>query len=830
MPFDLPDDTWHAFMRGIARGSYYLLLGAGASRDGEDSFGDPLPLGTELANDLIEEFELPVVADALDLQRAYEAALRRERGRNYPSVDSYLHERFLGCKSPDWFTHLTAIRWRRIYTLNIDDTLDHAYLEHRDERAQKPRITHWSHPFFDDAGTGFVAVVHLHGRARLLGEDHENNLVFGLEQYFDATATQHAWHRIFGDTFQSSPFLVVGATLSQELDLASILRRSSSAMELTGMPSLVVLPQIDAILHEELEAFGLVPVATSGHEFFEQVASALPQFLRELPMHDLGGPTPQTLKFLSQFRQLTLARADELDRHHDLYSGHEPTWQDIVREREARFDKVGPVVELAVKAVNRETTERVFCLHGGPFTGKSTTLLRVGREVITAGADVFLFVGDERPDMPALSWWLQRSGPTVLLFDGLADFGAELAAMFETIDMDQVRLAIVGCERDVRVDGLVARLPTERFNAGPLLQLDRLSDDDISALIARLRDAGRLGLITQRNRGGQLVYFRTEHHRELFPAMAGLEHAHGFAGRLQELWRGLSRSELRDAYAACAMIHSLGYQVPAPLAAAVSGLQVRDLVRALSRDEAFGELITISNGSLKTRQRALASLFIDEVLDQDQRYGLSSALATSIAQYVSPQAIVERSVYARIIGQLMDERNVRRWIGQSRINDWYDDQAESYGWNARFWEQRALAATRLGHWDRAESYAEQAVDILGDPFTFNTLGTTLLRKADADTDPGSEARWSYYRRAVDALTESRREGRERFMHPYVTFFEYTLRLCNSERQRGFQIPNFVSEAWKEWLDRARNSPAFADPTMRQQLEGYVTDWLMGGWS
>src|SRR4051794_3140219 len=115
MPFDLPEDSWRAFMRGVARGSYYLLLGAGASRDGKDSFGDPPPLGKELANDLIDEFELPVEHNALDLQRAYEAAARRDRGRNYPSVDSYLHERFIGCESPDWFAHLTAIRWRRIY-------------------------------------------------------------------------------------------------------------------------------------------------------------------------------------------------------------------------------------------------------------------------------------------------------------------------------------------------------------------------------------------------------------------------------------------------------------------------------------------------------------------------------------------------------------------------------------------------------------------------------------------------------------------------------------------------------------------------------------------
>ena len=83
MPFDLEDSTWAAVMRGIVRGSYYMLLGAGASREGLDSLGDPLPLTRELADDLIEEFALPAAPGSLDLTRAYEAAARRETGRNY---------------------------------------------------------------------------------------------------------------------------------------------------------------------------------------------------------------------------------------------------------------------------------------------------------------------------------------------------------------------------------------------------------------------------------------------------------------------------------------------------------------------------------------------------------------------------------------------------------------------------------------------------------------------------------------------------------------------------------------------------------------------------
>lgn len=826
MPFDVDTAIWDGFMRGVVRGSYYLLLGAGASRGGRDAFGAVPPLGLELANDLIDEFRLPAGPGDLDLPRAYEAAARHRTGLRYPSADSYLRERFSGCTSPPWFASLTRIRWRRIYTLNIDDTLDHAYREQADTRVQTPQVTHWSHPFFDDRSPDHVAIVHLHGRARLLGDEDENNLVFGLAQYFDATAAQHAWHRVFGDTFQSEPFVAVGATLSEELDLAQILRRGNSSSELSASPSLVVLPTIPPLRREELRAYGLIPVETTGAAFFKAVEADIPRFAASMPLPARGRPSTNALRFLSQFRPLTLKHEPERDRYHDLYRGHDATWQDIVRGRDARFAEVGHAGRLAIEAINADITERFFCLHGGPFTGKSTALLRVGREVIAAGVDAHLFIGEERLDLASIAWWLERSGPMVLLIDGLADFGADLSVIADKFDLDTARLAIVGTERDVRLSGLAARLPGHRFRGDRSLAMDALSDDDIAALITTLRESGRLGRITQRNRAGQLVYFRGEHNRELFPAMAGLERAEGFTVRLRDLSSALSRRELRSAYAACALIHGLGYSSPAPLIAAASGLSLRELVRAHRKDEALGELLEYSDGKFKTRQRALATMFVDEIMDRRERFVLSSSLATALAPYVTTRTISERTSNARITSQLMDERNLSRWLGESQVEPWYDAQLSNHGWNARFWEQRALAATRRRDWDPAESYAERAVSTLRDPFTLNTLGTTLLRKAASDTAPGSEARLDYYRRGVDALGESRREGRERFMHPYVTFFEYTLRLARSEHATGSAIPRLFSESWVQWHLWALASPVFEDEGLRAQLEGYVSQYLL----
>jgi hypothetical protein len=51
--------------------------------------------------------------------------------------------------------------------------------------------------------------------------------VFGLDQYLGAVGAGYAWQGVFGDLFQTEPFFAIGATLSDEVDLAEILMRGT---------------------------------------------------------------------------------------------------------------------------------------------------------------------------------------------------------------------------------------------------------------------------------------------------------------------------------------------------------------------------------------------------------------------------------------------------------------------------------------------------------------------------------------------------------------------------------------------------------------------------
>jgi hypothetical protein len=825
--FAIDVEDWTAFVRGVARGHYHLLLGAGASAGGTDSFGDPLPLGLGLANDLIAEFNIPAARNELPLLRAYAAADRRPERSHYASADAYLRERFTGCTAPPWLRAAADCTWRRIWTLNIDDTLEEAYISARRSRAQSLHATHWSHPYFEPRSPDTVTGVYLHGRARLLDQGDENNLVFGLEQYLDAASGRYSWHSVFGDQFATEPFLVVGATLSEEFDLAAILARGNDAARLSGLPSLVVLKEIDELRREEILDWGLIPVEATGEDVVRRLAIDLPAEVARLPLprrRESGRIPAQALRFLAQFRLLEIQDKQEHDRRHDFYAGHDPTWQDIVRNRDAVFEVTHRIANDVRRAVTGESPKRVICLHGRPFTGKSTVLLRSAREsAVAAGADIYLFNGDRRLDLGAIRWWSARSGPMIIVIDGMAEFAPQIEDLFA--DDAPSELVVLGTERDSRLRRVEANIDADLLLADDGLALGTLSDPDINTLIATLRDAGRLGRISRLERGGQLAYFRTTNHRELFPAMAALESAEGFTQRMRRQYDAVADRRLRRVYAACAMLHSVGFSTPIAVAAGTGGLQVRELVRAARQDDEFAELVILDGSTIRTRQRTLATLLADDVLSQGDRFDVSSSLATSLAPQVNPMTISERTLAARITGTLMDEKVLRGWLGLARVESWYEEQAPGHDWNARFWEQRALAASAKLLWNKAESYAERAVAIHADAFTLNTLGTILLRKALETTSPDTEPRWGYWIRAVRALEESRRDGRDRFEHPYVTFFDYTLRVATEHRAANGSVPERLTSAWSDWMTKARAGTLFRRGEMREQLDGFQADWL-----
>lgn len=814
-------------MRAIARGRYNLLLGAGASAGALNGEGQTVPGATELTKRLIERFGIPTDGEDIRLPRAYEAAKNR-RDVDGRTVFQYLASELTECSPPDWYEFLCSNRWSRIWTLNIDDVVEQAYEKWDDKNVQRPVSLDWSARFREpDQAANEVIVLHLHGRClpQHRGGALTPELVFDIGEYHRA-ATRPLGRHIFEDEFTEHPFIVIGARLAEEYDLAEILRKGNQSATFRGLPSMVVLRTISALQREEFTRWGLIPIEADAGSFFTTIAKDITAYVPQTVRTATGitiRATNEEVRFLRQFDWLDLDRKVRRDPHHDLYAGFDPVWSDILSDRDAQFEVVDRMVE---RTVAKRNAIMVYCLLGEPFSGKSTALLRIANRLIVSQYDVFSFRGEAKLDVAAAVWWLQQSPKTVLMFDGLADVATEIGQLIRECSSTDATPAVIGSERLSRRVLLYSGIPAQNLDVSGPLRMRRLSDTDIERLLDKLHAARRLGRLTGWTREAQRQYFKVTAHRQLLDGMSGLEAGRGFTDRISTEYARIDRADHQRAFVISCITYALGYPIPAAMLSSAARIKSSDLSAALIGEGSLSDLLVLTPRGVKPRHRRVASTMLESVLtSKEQVYELALALAKELAPYITPDTIRQRTLPYLITSRLMDHALLSQWIGSEHIAPWYDEVESSYDWNARYWEQRALAAARRGWYDRAESYAASAVERHRGAFTLTTLGTILLRKAVQWSEPGSDQAEDYFWRGVERLREARQYNANQHPHPYNAFFTYTLQFVDRS-YRGVAASQEIIREWRRWWDDALRSPSFEHPELREQLQRFQEAWLI----
>jgi len=827
-PFEgISENDWQDLIEGMVRREYHLLVGAGINADCLGGDGKLIPDSSALANQLVTDFGLKTDGEDVDLKRAYEniEELRDQHKRNR---SQYFKARFSNC-TPSWQGSIFSLGWRRIWTLNVDDVLENAFVKYTGDittRRKYHRCT-WSDPFIElGRENDDVQIVHLHGVA-----DGTDNLIFSIVEYVKAITTRKTWHPVFGDEYQGEPFIIIGAKVRDEIDLAEAIRLGNKSREQLGRPSVIVLREITGLLRAELKRYGLIPIKSDAKAFIERLTPDVVDLETKLARTVVPGSYPtlplEARVFLEQFRLLKPNKQDQVVPFgHDFYAGYEPYWTDILNDYDVRFECIENIFQELVPLVNSsETDQRIYYFSGDPGSGKSAILLRIARDLISLGKDVFLFRGEQRPNINSIVWWLRRSPNTVLLFDDIADFLAEIGQLCRDCRQEKVKLLIVATERASREGVIIDELEHNFLQKYKKTPLGRLSDADINRLIDKLKTQGRLGKITRKFIGEQRDYFRKTSNRQLFPAMADLEGGPGFVRRIaKEYLEDIRPQELKHLYALVCMTHSLGYPLPIGVASSATGIPANRITGEVSAKGKLFRIVFLTQKGLKARHRVIASSIIEKVLDNDQRFRSAKTLAIHLSPHISISAILQKTLYYRIIKELMDERIILDRLNHELAQRFYADLLPYYDWDARYWEQRALAESRMNHLKPARSYAETAVHRNRDPFTLNTLGTILLRTAISPDYIGAAGTGELYRQGVHSLHESLDIGQGQFPHPYTTFFTHTLSYVQMHFKNQ-SIDRDIIKEWEWWYKGAKNSRLYSSPEKYEQLNAYNISWL-----
>lgn len=796
-----PDDRAQ-LLRGLHEGKYNLLLGAGASYGCVGGDGVELKDGATLSQQITKEFSLKLNADeAKKLPLAYEEAESVDKS----GLKRWLRARFTGCK-PTWQKMIFQVHWERIWTFNIDDVLAAAFVEDRKKNILADMASFdWKEGVTPlEATADKQQVIHLHGRASDIGTPLDG-LVFSIPEYTHATRSFQQWHASFQTHYLEDPFLVCGATLAEEVDISEAIRTKSLSRAI-GFPSFIVSYGLDKGQQDRMRRFNLVPVVCSLDEFFAILSREMEEYRRTADVASSRLQPGTFVRFLSQFRRLeSRDTSTSAIVGTDFYGGDEPTWKDILDDRDAHFTST----EKAGAILDRSSERFAVLLHGDSVSGKSSALLRIARQALRNGFKPFWFRHEEGFSAEVAADFLSSDDQVVLFIDDAANYLEAIGKTLQYAKSSGRTARIFLTLRSHRLRGFRIDIADEfrhEFRIGPLHLRD------VVHLLQKRRRASRLGKHIGKSDSTLKKELTNICKSELLECISYIEFSEPIRQRVRKIvLAAIGDLSQKEFLARVACVHRFGFSLPLRIAMACSGLQFGAFKSILDDHlKAEGILVRDQTG-IRLRHRILSEYAWIDSFSDDERYQAMSAVVAALAPLVNPAVIRAKGIEHLILREVLDQEQVSVSIGSKSLA-FYEEHEPFLGWSSRYWDQRALLEARSEErFPRAYSYSQKAISLERHPFAFTSLGTICMSHATRLVSKNRLEAMKYFYEGEEALSSAWRlaDGSYKsYEHPYVKFFASAAQMFRrlSPRDTEFEA---ILQLFRVWIQRAHDSQTFA---------------------
>jgi hypothetical protein len=327
---------WELVGQTLKAGQYNLLLGAGVSLDSFSSDQKrTLPGAGALRDELAAA--MPGVRANSSLNRLYRTARQQDR------VDELITNRFINCVPGDTVKAITKFKWRRIFTLNIDDALEAAY--DLVLNGQKPRPLNFNDPYEELRDRSQVPIIHLHG----FSKRSEDGYVFDIKEYSRSIADLNIWAHNLSSFIRSEPFLILGTSL-EEPDLTYFLAdRFNVPVRSDRAASLFVEPFPDDATATDCAEYKVELNEATALDFLNLLDEKFPDrtTIKEDLLAELSGFDTDKLgikeiaEFHADFEQVPKAVVLGNSQGTNFALGHRVTWADLKADLDIPRDLTG---------------------------------------------------------------------------------------------------------------------------------------------------------------------------------------------------------------------------------------------------------------------------------------------------------------------------------------------------------------------------------------------------------------------------------------------------------------------------------------------------------
>lgn len=656
--------------RSIELGEAILVLGAGASYSSLNAAGEPIKMGEALADLLASRVGMARTEETLTevLGAVYPRLISREQ------LGQILQKEYLRCTPSPELADILSYVWKRIYTWNIDDTIENI-------KGQRVQIRHHFNGMSEKVSLyndiAHVEVVHLHGQV----SKPDNWYILTEEEYNQRLARDsHDWYKQLGRDYVSSVPIFIGSKLKEPILSLELYRARGENGGALGRAYLITPDAPSEIQRGDFESRQIIHIQGTLADFVEwlsatfsgsltatQSASASNEFVSEVTSRlDLADRDLDTLRrvFPIRWSQIhsAFSQKDEStiakEASHFL-SGSPPTWQLVTSDVPVMLSATDDLYTALMTTVSNR--DRLFVVHGQSGSGKTTAIMQclVNLSKDAEAPPIYEIKGDVKSLRHALRLIerIHRSEHVVIYLKDAFIYGDALgedASYFTSGKFTIVTSARSGEWKEHlarRLGGIATTYKYERFGR-----------EDYDHLIDRLTEyvpAPKFARLTRSEKIDSLAKSRSQ----LLIALREATESKKFSKIITDEFRGLKNA---DSQALLAIV-GIATLARVGLSRDIAQEAYAEIATGRSFDEALvpleGIVIQTQGGRLVARHELYVRPLIENVIDLDVILDVIIAILKTFTRYAMP--------ITKTVGR-QDSQLFRYLLGHNFLHDLCD--------------------------------------------------------------------------------------------------------------------------------------------------------------
>lgn len=732
MEFSTADQSY--LSRQIRMGQALLVLGAGASIQSTNRFGKPLKNSTQLAERLCTEAGLPFSGESLPT--VYEA-IKGSRLSDI-QINNILREEYSDTTPSQDLIDLFRVSWRRVYTFNIDDTLDNITSLRSGQRRRYyngmiDRVADFEGPLN-------LHVIYLHGQAT----KPEHGLIFSETEYSKAALNEHLyWYSRAGQDYLSCP-VFIESRLDEPVLWSQIERAKRMEGSTAGLGFVVTPAEITTIQAQSLKNKGLVHIKANLAELNKWLSRTFRDGVTvtdivkatSLENKDLSSLTREDINaahylcpivlpnIINRLAQMPPSEIKRVGR--TFLRGFPPTWDIAASDIPVYLHDCNIIYDKMKDAIENHT--RLFVLTGQAGSGKTTAIMMVLLKLLQSGnRKVYEVSGDVRSVQHIFSVLKKLAEPCIVYIGDLFLYGDHLAD-----DLERLRGTDIIVVTSARSGEWNEHFARHFCRTAEVHKFSRFSDQDYQPLLQRLNQYVPAPAFKQLTAKEQLTRL-AKSRRQLLIALHETTQSENFAEVMETEYRRLPDEDTKRLFVIAGIATMARVGISVDTATAVYGKHCR---RAF--ESALGALDGIVELTESNRLVARHELYVRQIVEHVIDFERFSAVLCDILDVFARYEIPVIRKINRTDGYLFKTLVNHDFIfkaasvhgdpsGGKSIYERYEIDFQLDG---HLWLQYGLYLINLNEFDDAHKMLKRSIEAYPEnPFALHALSHLQLRIA-----------------------------------------------------------------------------------------------------